>query len=195
MTDQESKQPFLSRWSQRKLAHARETTAPPNPAPAAPAAPAAAKSAVPDALAKEAAAEPVLPSVESLTFESDFSAFMSPKVDEGVRRQALRKLFRDPRFNVMDGLDVYIDDYTKFEPIPPDVLAKLEHAKFIFDPPKTRVNAHGHVEDVPDENAEPATPAEQQVAAAEDQAALPSRDPGDAQPPSTAIPAAPEKAR
>ena len=39
------------------------------------------------------------------------------------------KLFSDPRFNVMDGLDVYIDDYTKGDPIPPELLARLEHAK------------------------------------------------------------------
>ncbi len=51
----------------------------------------------------------------------------------------------------MDGLDVYIDDYSRFEPVTPDVLAKLEHARYLFDPPKTRVNAHGHVEDVVDE--------------------------------------------
>jgi len=63
----------------------------------------------------------------------------------------LRKLFNDPRFNVMDGLDVYIDDYSKFEPIPDDLIGKLRHARYIFDPPKTRVNEAGHVEDVADE--------------------------------------------
>ena len=41
---------------------------------------------------------------------------------EDVRRAALKKLFSDPRFNVMDGLDVYIDDYSKTEPIPPEML-------------------------------------------------------------------------
>jgi hypothetical protein len=86
-----------------------------------------------------------------LTFDSDFSAFLSPKVDESVKRQALKKLFADPHFNMMDGLDVYIDDYSKFEPIPEDVLAKLEHARYIFNPPKTRVNERGEVEDVPPE--------------------------------------------
>jgi hypothetical protein len=195
MTDEDSKQPFLSRWSQRKLAHARETSAPQTPAPAAPAAPAAAANASANAPAKDAAAEPALPSVESLTFDSDFAAFMSPKVDESTRRQALRKLFRDPRFNVMDGLDVYIDDYTKFEPIPPDLLAKLEHAKFLFDPPKTRVNEHGHVEDVPHETADPETPEEQHVGTAEDPTALQSPDAGAAVTASMAIPAAPDKAR
>jgi len=94
---------------------------------------------------------PLLPPVESLGFDSDFTRFLAPKVDEVVKRQALRKLFNDPRFNVMDGLDVYIDDYSKFEPIPDDLVGKLRHARYIFDPPRTRVNEAGHVEDVPDE--------------------------------------------
>ena len=51
--------------------------------------------------------------------ESDFVAFMQPKVAETVKRAALKKLFRDPRFNVMDGLDVYIDDYSIPSPIVP----------------------------------------------------------------------------
>lgn len=67
--------------------------------------------------------------LESLSFESDFGAFMRAKVDEGVRRAALKKLFSDPRFNIMDGLDVYIDDYSKEDPIPPGMLAQLQHAR------------------------------------------------------------------
>ena len=58
---------------------------------------------------------------------------------------------RDPRFNVMDGLDVYIDDYSKPDPIAPEVLAQLNQLKYLFNPPKTRVNAQGHVEDVPED--------------------------------------------
>ncbi len=42
-----------------------------------------------------------------------------------LKRAALKQLFRDPRFNVMDGLDTYIDDYTQADPIAPDVLADL----------------------------------------------------------------------
>ena len=72
---------------------------------------------------------PPLPPLDSLTFESDFKAFMHSKVEEGVKRAALKKLFSDPRFNVMDGLDTYIDDYTKAEPISEELLAQLEHAR------------------------------------------------------------------
>jgi hypothetical protein len=70
-----------------------------------------------------------LPSVDGLSFESDFRVFMHAKVGEGIRRAALKKLFSDPRFNVMDGLDVYIDDYSKEAPIPPGMLARLQHAR------------------------------------------------------------------
>lgn len=66
-----------------------------------------------------------LPSIESLTPQSDFRPFMQAGVDAATRSAALRKLFADPHFNVMDGLDVYIDDYNKTEPIPPAMLAKL----------------------------------------------------------------------
>ncbi len=75
-----------------------------------------------------------MPPVESLTIDSDFTAFLQPQVDESVKRQALKKLFADPRFNVMDGLDIYIGDYTKSEPIPPDVLERLMRT-FTFNPP------------------------------------------------------------
>ena len=56
--------------------------------------------------------------VESLTHDSDFSAFLQPQVEEALKRAALKKLFCDPRFNVMDGLDTYIGDYTQPDPIP-----------------------------------------------------------------------------
>lgn len=148
-SDPERERFTLKRWSQRKHAAAREmaSAAPaPEPAPVAPAA-THAESPAP------AQAEP-LPSVESLSFDDDFTAFMKPEVDPSLRREALKKLFRDPRFNVMDGLDVYIDDYTKSDPIPPSVLAGLAQARYLFDPPKTRINERGEVEDVPPEAAQ-----------------------------------------
>src|SRR5438552_10273735 len=108
----------LSRWSRRKLAAAAEAPVPAS-APAVVPAPAPA----PGAPTPSAALE--LPPVESLTFDSDFTAFLQPGVDDKVKRAALKQLFRDPRFNIMDGLDTYIDDYTKADPIPPDIVADL----------------------------------------------------------------------
>jgi hypothetical protein len=48
-----------------------------------------------------------------------------------VKNAAMKKLFSDPHFNVMDGLDVYIDDYSKPDPIPPEMLRNLASAKFL----------------------------------------------------------------
>ena len=107
----------LARWSRRKLEAARDTTPPVATAPAAPA---------PTVTGAPATPAPIeLPPVESLTFDSDFTAFLRPEVDADLKRAALKQLFRDPRFNVMDGLDTYIDDYTKADPIPSDMLAGL----------------------------------------------------------------------
>jgi hypothetical protein len=48
-----------------------------------------------------------------------------------VRNAAMKKLFADPHFNVMDGLDIYIGDYNKPDPIPPEMLRQLASAKFL----------------------------------------------------------------
>src|SRR5690606_9850958 len=66
--------------------------------------------------------------VARLTRSSDFSAYVAPGVDEDVKRAAMKKLFSDPRYNVMDGLDVYIDDYTQTTPIPPALLRTMAQA-------------------------------------------------------------------
>lgn len=58
-----------------------------------------------------------LPSLESLTAESDFSAFMNPKVPDFLQRAALKQLWKsNPFFNFRDGLNEYDDDYT-LEPL------------------------------------------------------------------------------
>jgi hypothetical protein len=53
-------------------------------------------------------------------------------VDADVRRAALRKLFSDPHFNVMDGLDTYVADYSQPDPLPPGMLAGLRQAQNIL---------------------------------------------------------------
>jgi hypothetical protein len=111
--EDEKETAFLSRWS-RKKEEARRAP-PPEPAPKS-------KDPLP----------PELPPVDKLDLESDYRAFFHPKVGEDVRRAALKKLFSDPRFNVMDGLDVYIDDYSKTEPIPPEMLAGMKTAQDIL---------------------------------------------------------------
>lgn len=105
---------FLSRWSRRKT---EAKSAVPEPAPAAQAVLVTPSPAAPEA--------PPLPPVESLTIDSDFAPFMQPGVDAALRRTALKTLLADPRFNVMDGLDVYIDDYSKADPLPEGWLEKI----------------------------------------------------------------------
>jgi len=147
----------LKRWSRRKLEVARAASAPVADATvaAAPAAVPAVAAPVPAASADPAdgASTPALPPVETLTFDSDFTAFLQPRVDAALRQRALKKLFQDPRFNVMDGLDIYIDDYSLPDPISPELVKELIHARYLFDPPKTRIGAQGFVEDVPPDEA------------------------------------------
>jgi len=69
-----------------------------------------------------------------LTHDSDYSRFVARDVDEGVKRAAMKKLFSDPHFNLMDGLDTYIEDYNTFEPIPPEMLHALNHGKALLNP-------------------------------------------------------------
>lgn len=83
---------------------------------------------------KKTDALPTLDDVAALTPESDYAPFVARGVDETVQRSAMKKLFSDPCFNVMDGLDTYIEDYNKFEPIPPEMLALLNHAKDLLNP-------------------------------------------------------------
>jgi hypothetical protein len=79
----------------------------------------------------EPPALPTLEDVALLTRSSDYSRFVQPGVDSGVKNAALKKLFSDPHFNVMDGLDTYIDDYGKPDPIPLSMLRQMNQAKFL----------------------------------------------------------------
>ena len=72
-----------------------------------------------------------LEDVKTLTQESDFTPFMARNVGPEVRNAAMKKLFADPQFNVMDGLDIYIDDYSKSDPIPESMLRQMTSAKFL----------------------------------------------------------------
>jgi hypothetical protein len=110
---------FLRRWSRRKHEHVVEAE---KPKPVEKKDGAEAKPAAP------------LPPVEKLTPDSDFTGFMQPKVEDTLRRAALKKLFRDPHFNIPDPFEAYSGDWTVGEPIPPEMLATLNQAKtLLFD--------------------------------------------------------------
>lgn len=129
---------FVSRWARRKAqARAGAVVAPapapahvPVPAPdAAPAVVPAAERLAPPAV--EAAPLPTLADVAQLTRESDYSRFVAAGVDEGVKQAAMKKLFADPHFNVMDGLDTYIEDYGQPDPIPIAMLRRMNQSTFL----------------------------------------------------------------
>ena len=102
----DEKESFLARWSRLK----REAPAPkPADAPA-----------------------PAMLPIETLTPESDFAAFMNPKVKEELRRLALKKLFGDPHFNVPDPFEPYSRDWTVGEPIPEEMLKTLAQARSVL---------------------------------------------------------------
>ena len=115
---------FFKRWSRRKRALLA-------PVPVEPAAPAAATPPLP------------LPAVDGLELSSDFVPFMQAEVAEGLRRAALQKLFAAEHFKVMDGLDVYIDDYNSFEPIGEEMLRQLMQARglLLADAPEPTASA------------------------------------------------------
>ena len=131
---------FLSRWSQRKVQGRAGTAPQPDAAPLAPLAPVAPAArpagsavvapagtgagSVPDA----APPAPTLDDVAALTADADFTPFVQPGVDAPVRNAALRKLFADPHYNVMDGLDTYIDDYGRPDPLPVSMLRRMTQA-------------------------------------------------------------------
>ena len=147
MANDEASSGFLSRWSRRK-AEVREGRAPEEPMPTSAALqrpnlttsnPSAAQAshaiAVNAAQAasppNEAAAKPApsLADAQQLTPESDFTGFMARGVAPDVKNAAMKKLFTDPHFNVMDRMDIYIDDYTQPDPLPMAMLRQMTSAK------------------------------------------------------------------
>ena len=147
MANDEAPSGFLSRWSRRK-AEVREGRAPeePTPAPAlaqgsnvvapnhSPAqatnAPAVNAAQVANS-SNEAAAKPMpsLADAQQLTPDSDFTGFMARGVTPDVKNAAMKKLFTDPHFNVMDRMDIYIDDYSQPDPLPMAMLRQMTSAK------------------------------------------------------------------
>jgi len=133
---------FLARWSRRKLAAEREVERPaerlaPDAAAAVPtkdggervAAGAPVPAPTPERV-PAAATEVPLPPIETLDgLRSDYQAFFQQPVADELRRAALKKLFADPHFNQMDMLDVYVDDYTQFEPLPAALRMRLPSAR------------------------------------------------------------------
>ena len=134
---------FFGRWSQRKQA-VREGNPVIEPVqvqsmplnPALVSYPAQAEVHADNALqnqvqAPEKIPPPTMQDVSNLSSESDFKPFVARDVAPEVRNAAMKKLFADPHYNVMDGLDIYIDDYSKPDPLPKAMLRQMASAKFL----------------------------------------------------------------
>ena len=108
---------FLGRWSRLKREERSE------------------ESKLPE---KAEADAPPLPPAEALTPESDFTGFMHPKVEDAVRRVALKKLFSDPHFNTPDPFEPFSGDWTVAEPISEELMKTLNQARtHLFDNEKS----------------------------------------------------------
>ncbi len=130
-SDQPGDEAFLSRWARVKQSTQAAQASEPsivgdmqNTSIGAP---------IEHKVAEEAHSEPslpaALPSVDDLTPQSDFSPFMARDVDPQLRNLAMKKLFTDPHYNVMDRLDTYIDDYSTHLPLPLDVIRQMSISK------------------------------------------------------------------
>ena len=133
---------FFDRWSRRKQ-QVRAGELPEEPALK----PKDAQEAGPATVAEAAGPHPGLPpegegdmpapapltleDAQALGIDSDFKPFVAEGVAPEVKNAAFRKLFADPHFNEMDGLDTYVDDYSKPSPLPDSVLRQMASAKFL----------------------------------------------------------------
>lgn len=110
---------FLRRWSRRKQGVPAEAEVPAEPI--------GATGSPPPPPAEPVKTDADMPPLDSIDEQSNVSDFLSPGVSEALRTAALRRLFRMPKFNVVDGLDDYCDDFTKFEPLGDIITADMRH--------------------------------------------------------------------
>jgi hypothetical protein len=123
---EEKKEAFLARWSRLKNE--------------------------PPAKKEEETPPPSLPPVDKLTPESDFSGFMHPKVEDALRRVALKKLFSDPHFNVPDPYEPFSGDWIGGETISDEMLASLNQAQKLLFSEKKKEEAQDKTDSKPDAN-------------------------------------------
>jgi hypothetical protein len=138
MSEHQTDNNFLSRWSARKHEMTRERRLEDEPVDSAadiavePAAETDSTTPSPDTqtdparLQADLLTDADMPAVESLTADSDISGFFSQGVSAALRKVALRQVFRQPIYNVRDGLDDYDDDYTIFAPLGDTVTSDMK---------------------------------------------------------------------
>lgn len=175
---------FLGRWSQRKQALRDGKPAPESDPTSRPVVPERAKGVVSldeatqksvgsavgarpasnkaldgaqvDADALESSPKmPSLEDVKSLTPESDFSSFVARGVSPDVRNAAMKKLFADPHYSLIDGMDIYLEDYSLPSPLSVAMMAKMVSAKTLklVDDPESNAALADPSKSMPDEAA------------------------------------------
>ena len=134
---------FLSRWARVKeaaCAQESSTTSPSatagasdiakqNTSVGAPFQPEMAEDAHPERTLPAKATPAELPPLDTLTPQTDYSPFMAKDVDPQLRNLAMKKLFADPHYNIMDRLDTYIDDYSTHPPLSLEVIRQMSISK------------------------------------------------------------------
>lgn len=125
---------FLNRWSARKQARRRDEPLPPEPGEESAA-------SAPDISEEEAAARQKeiddyvasLPEPESLSYDSDFTAFFKEGVPEVLKRRAMRVLWRsNPVLANLDGLIDYGEDFTDKATVVPNLKTLYRVGKGMF---------------------------------------------------------------
>ena len=149
----EEKEKFLNRWSRRKQEQATEAAAP-----------------VEKKLEEKQEPMPVLPPLEQLKPDSDFTPFMDPRIDKSTRREALKKMFADAHFKQADPFEPYSRDFNE-DPIPQAMLKTLDHARrLLFDEKKEQAQelATEQTKDPTKETVEKPLPESKDVAGKQD---------------------------
>ena len=127
---------FLSRWS--RLKHQDDSGN-------------AAQAAMPPITANRAVeVVPPLPpltevDVADLDVDSDFAPFMSLRANAGIRRLALKKMFTDPHFNIVDGLDIYMGDYNLPSPVSAVMLMTLQYGRTMMPATELETAANSNI--------------------------------------------------
>jgi len=143
--DTEDAEPFLRRWTRRKAdagakpGHgeraAPENEAPENEAPVSadvetggsqterP----AETGELDETRVDEGKGDEDMPSLDSIDEGGGVADFFSPRVSQGLRRAALRRLFAQSTLPVVDDLDDYAGDYTKFTKLGDLVTNEMRH--------------------------------------------------------------------
>lgn len=136
---------FISRWSRRKdlakraepATRVEDTASPPEDRGAV---------AAPQRTAVED-----LPDIETMSIDSDFSAFLQDGVPDELRAAALRRLWRlDPVFANLDGLVEYGGDYTDAATVVESLKTAYQVGRgFVDDEEEIAADVEEETEDVP----------------------------------------------